>query len=90
MQQHDKLIENEQVFPILVITDVLVDFMFIFDILIRFGTTFVLKETHEVITNPILIAERFVIDSWRRFGADILDALPWDIVFFGNGSHSVI
>ncbi|CAF2722959.1 unnamed protein product [Rotaria sp. Silwood2] len=53
-------------------------------------TTFVLKETHEVITNPILIAERFVIDSWRRFGADILDALPWDIVFFGNGSHSVI
>jgi hypothetical protein len=48
-----------------------------------------LKETNEVITNPILIAKHFVIDSWRRFGADILGALPWDILFFGNGSHSV-
>ncbi|CAF5172708.1 unnamed protein product, partial [Rotaria sp. Silwood1] len=73
---------------VLVIIDVLVDFMFIFDILISFRTTFVLKETNEVITNPILIAKHFVIDSWRRFGADILGALPWDILFFGNGSHS--
>ena len=53
------------------------------------STTYVLKETNEVITNPILIAKHFVIDSWRRFGADILGALPWDILFFGNGSHSV-
>ena len=52
-------------------------------------TTFVLKETNEVITDPILIAKHFVIDSWRRFGADVLGALPWDILFFGNGSHSV-
>lgn len=58
--------------------------------MIYFRTTFVLKETNEVITNPILIAKHFVIDSWRRFGADILGALPWDILFFGNGSHSVI
>ncbi|CAF3402574.1 unnamed protein product [Rotaria sp. Silwood1] len=75
---------------VLVIIDVLVDFMFIFDILISFRTTFVLKETNEVITNPILIAKHFVIDSWRRFGADILGALPWDILFFGNGSHSTM
>ncbi|CAF3677107.1 unnamed protein product [Rotaria sordida] len=75
---------------VLVIIDVLVDFMFIFDILISFRTTFVLKETNEVITSPILIAKHFVIDSWRRFGADILGALPWDILFFGNGSHSTI
>jgi len=54
-----------------------------------FRTTFVLKETNEVITNPILIAKHFVIDSWRRFAADILGALPWDILFYGNGSHSV-
>ncbi|CAF3400709.1 unnamed protein product [Rotaria socialis] len=74
----------------LVIIDVLVDFMFIFDILISFRTTFVLKETNEVITNPILIAKHFVIDSWRRFAADILGALPWDILFFGNGSHWTI
>lgn len=53
-------------------------------------TTFVLRETNEVVTNPILIAKHFVIDSWRRFGADVLGALPWDILFFGNGSHSVI
>ena len=52
-------------------------------------TTFVLTETNEVITNPILIAKHFVIDSWRRFSADILSALPWDILFFGNGNHSV-
>jgi hypothetical protein len=57
---------------------------------IDFSTTYVLKETNEVVTNPILIAKHFVIDSWRRFGADILGALPWDILFFGNGSHSVI
>ncbi|CAF1431124.1 unnamed protein product [Adineta ricciae] len=75
---------------VLVIIDVLVDFMFIFDILISFRTTFVLKETNEVITNPILIAKHFVIDSWRRFAADILGALPWDILFFGNGSHSTM
>ncbi|CAF4052349.1 unnamed protein product [Rotaria magnacalcarata] len=75
---------------VLVIIDVLVDFMFIFDILISFRTTFFLKETNEVITNPILIAKHFVIDSWRRFGTDILGALPWDILFFGNGSHSTI
>jgi hypothetical protein len=49
----------------------------------------VLKETNEVITSPIIIAKHFVIDSWRRFGADILGALPWDILFYGNGSHSV-
>jgi hypothetical protein len=54
-----------------------------------FRTTFVLKETNEVITSPILIAKHFVIDSWKRFGADILGALPWDILFYGNGSHSV-
>ena len=54
-----------------------------------FRTTFVLKETNEVITNPILIAKHFVIDSWRRCGADILGALPWDIFVFGNGNHSV-
>ncbi|CAF1395631.1 unnamed protein product [Rotaria magnacalcarata] len=75
---------------VLVIIDVLVDFMFVFDILISFRTTFVLKETNEVITNPILIAKHFVFDSWRRFAADILGALPWDILFFGNGSHSTI
>ncbi|CAF3421185.1 unnamed protein product [Rotaria socialis] len=75
---------------VLVIIDVLVDFMFIFDILISFRTTFFLKETNEVITNPILIAKHFVIDSWKRFGTDILGALPWDILFFGNGSHSTI
>jgi hypothetical protein len=54
-----------------------------------FSTTFVLKETNEVITSPILIAKHFVLDSWRRFAADILGALPWDILFYGNGSHSV-
>lgn len=59
-------------------------------IAIDFRTTYVLKETNEVITNPILIAKHFVIDSWKRFGADVLGALPWDILFFGNGSHSVI
>ncbi|UJR08632.1 hypothetical protein I4U23_012891 [Adineta vaga] len=72
---------------VLVLIDVLVDTVFILDILISFRTTFVLKETNEVITNPILIARHFVIDSWRRFGADILGALPWDILFYGNGSH---
>ena len=54
-----------------------------------FRTTFVLKETNEVITSPILIAKHFVIDSWKRFAVDILGALPWDILFYGNGSHSV-
>ncbi|CAF2160816.1 unnamed protein product [Rotaria magnacalcarata] len=73
---------------VLVLTDVLVDMMFAFDILISFRTTFVLKETNEVITNPILIAKHFVIDSWKRFAVDILGALPWDILFYGNGSHS--
>ncbi|CAF1603901.1 unnamed protein product [Rotaria sp. Silwood1] len=73
---------------VLVIIDVLVDMMFILDILISFRTTFVLKETNEVITSPILIAKHFVIDSWKRFVVDILGALPWDILFYGNGSHS--
>ncbi|CAF3632096.1 unnamed protein product [Rotaria sordida] len=73
---------------VLIIVDVLVDMMFVFDILISFRTTFVLKETNEVITSSILIAKHFVIDSWRRFAIDILGALPWDILFYGNGSHS--
>ncbi|CAF1276792.1 unnamed protein product [Adineta ricciae] len=75
---------------LLVVIDVLVDTVFILDILISFRTTFVLKETNEVITSPILIAKHFVIDSWRRFGADVLGALPWDILFYGNGSHSTM
>ncbi|CAF3870877.1 unnamed protein product [Adineta steineri] len=74
----------------LILIDVLVDMVFILDILISFRTTFVLKETNEVITSPILIAKHFVIDNWRRFGADILGALPWDILFYGNGSHSTM
>ena len=63
--------------------------MKLFSLDLMFRTTFVLKETNEVITSPILIAKHFVIDSWQRFGADILGALPWDILFYGNGSHSV-
>jgi len=43
-----------------------------------------------VITDPILIAKHLVIDSWQYFSADVLGALPWDILFFGNGSHSTI
>ena len=54
-----------------------------------FRTIFVLKETNEVITNPILITKHFVTNPWRCFVADILSALSWDIPFFSDGNHSV-
>ncbi|CAE1284310.1 KCNH7 [Acanthosepion pharaonis] len=68
----------------LVIIDLLVDIMFIADILINFRTTFL--QNGEVASDPQLIAKHYV-KGW--FLIDAIAAIPFDLLLFGSGTSDV-
>ena len=68
----------------LVIIDLIVDVMFIADILINFRTTYL--HNGEVITDPQKIAINYV-KGW--FLIDAVAAIPFDLLLFGTGTSDV-
>ena len=68
----------------LVIVDLMVDLMFIADILINFRTTYV--ENGEVISDQQKIAVNY-IKGW--FVIDAFAAIPFDLLLFGSGTSDV-
>ena len=68
----------------LVIIDLIVDVMFIADILINFRTSFV--ASGEVVTDPQKIAINYV-KGW--FLIDAVAAIPFDLLLFGTGTSDV-
>ena len=68
----------------LVIIDLIVDVMFIADILINFRTTFL--QNGEVITDPQKIAINY-FKGW--FFIDAVAAIPFDLLLFGTGTSDV-
>ena len=69
----------------LVIIDLLVDVMFIIDILINFRTTYVNKND-EVISQPSRIAVHY-FKGW--FLIDVVAAIPFDLLMFGTEEDEV-
>ncbi|CAI9728411.1 potassium voltage-gated channel subfamily H member 7-like isoform X2 [Octopus vulgaris] len=69
----------------LVIIDLLVDIMFIADILINFRTTFL--QNGEVASDPQLIAKHYV-KGW--FLIDAIAAIPFDLLLFGSGTSDTM
>ncbi|ESO02998.1 hypothetical protein HELRODRAFT_80870 [Helobdella robusta] len=74
--------ETSSVDP-LVIVDVIIDIVFLFDIFINFRTTFLLNG--DVISDPQKIAINY-IKSW--FFIDAIAAIPFDLLLFGSGTSS--
>ena len=68
----------------LVIIDLIVDVMFIADILINFRTTYL--HNGEVLTDPQKIAVNYV-KGW--FLIDAVAAIPFDLLLFGTGTSEV-
>lgn len=68
----------------LVIIDLIVDLMFIADILINFRTTYL--HNGEVVTNQKKIAINYV-KGW--FVIDTIAAVPFDLLLFGSGTSDV-
>ncbi|XP_016385682.1 potassium voltage-gated channel subfamily H member 6-like [Sinocyclocheilus rhinocerous] len=64
------------------VVDLVVDVMFIFDILINFRTTYV-NHNDEVVSNPTRIAQHY-FKGW--FLIDIVAAIPFDLLIFRSGS----
>ncbi|TRY79578.1 hypothetical protein TCAL_11195 [Tigriopus californicus] len=64
----------------IVIIDLLVDIMFIIDILINFRTTYV-SENDEVVSTPSKIAVHY-FRGW--FIIDLVAAIPFDLLLFGS------
>lgn len=75
--------DSKQADP-LVIIDLLVDIMFIADILINFRTTYV--HNGEVVSNPQKIAVNY-LKGW--FIIDAVAAIPFDLLLFGSGTSDV-
>ena len=75
--------ESNQADP-LVIVDLIVDIMFIADILINFRTTYV--HNGEVVSDPQKIAINYV-KGW--FLLDAIAAIPFDLLLFGTGNSDV-
>ena len=68
----------------LVIIDLMVDLMFIADIIINFRTTYL--QNGEVVTNQKKIAINYV-KGW--FVIDTIAAIPFDLLLFGSGTTDV-
>ncbi|XP_072105771.1 potassium voltage-gated channel subfamily H member 6a isoform X5 [Mobula birostris] len=66
----------------LAIVDLIVDIMFIIDIIINFRTTYV-NENDEVVSHPAKIAIHY-FKGW--FLIDIVAAIPFDLLIFRSGS----
>uniref|UniRef100_A0A673ME15 Potassium voltage-gated channel, subfamily H (eag-related), member 6b n=1 Tax=Sinocyclocheilus rhinocerous TaxID=307959 RepID=A0A673ME15_9TELE len=64
------------------VVDVIVDVLFIIDIIVTFRTTYV-NHNDEVVTHPKLIAIHY-IKGW--FLIDIVAAIPFDLLIFSSGS----
>lgn len=67
------------------VVDLVVDVMFIIDILINFRTTYV-NHNDEVVSNPARIAQHY-FKGW--FLIDIVAAIPFDLLIFRSGSDEV-
>ncbi|KAM4705245.1 voltage-gated inwardly rectifying potassium channel KCNH2-like [Rhinophrynus dorsalis] len=65
------------------IVDLMVDIMFIIDILINFRTTYV-NSNEEVVSHPGKIAIHY-FKGW--FLIDMVAAIPFDLLIFGSGSE---
>lgn len=74
---------DTQAYPLVVI-DLVVDIMFIADILINFRTTYL--DNGEVVTDPAKIAVTYV-KGW--FVVDSVAAVPVDLLLFGTGTSDV-
>lgn len=68
----------------LAIIDLLLDIMFIADILINFRTTYI--SDGEIITDPRKIARNYA-KGW--FVIDAVAAIPFDLIFSGLGTSEV-
>ncbi|XP_006867092.1 PREDICTED: potassium voltage-gated channel subfamily H member 7 [Chrysochloris asiatica] len=64
------------------VVDLIVDIMFIIDILINFRTTYV-NQNEEVVSDPTKIAIHY-FKGW--FLIDMVAAIPFDLLIFGSGS----
>ncbi|XP_026000267.1 voltage-gated inwardly rectifying potassium channel KCNH7 isoform X1 [Astatotilapia calliptera] len=64
------------------VVDLIVDIMFIIDILINFRTTYV-NQNEEVVSHPAKIAIHY-FKGW--FLIDMVAAIPFDLLIFGSGS----
>uniref|UniRef100_A0A671XJA9 Potassium voltage-gated channel subfamily H member 7 n=1 Tax=Sparus aurata TaxID=8175 RepID=A0A671XJA9_SPAAU len=64
------------------VVDLMVDIMFIIDILINFRTTYV-NHNEEVVSDPAKIAIHY-FKGW--FLIDMVAAIPFDLLIFGSGS----
>ncbi|KAM8857926.1 voltage-gated inwardly rectifying potassium channel KCNH7 [Synchiropus picturatus] len=64
------------------VVDLMVDIMFIIDILINFRTTYV-NHNEEVVSHPAKIAIHY-FKGW--FLIDMVAAIPFDLLIFGSGS----
>lgn len=67
------------------VVDLIVDIMFIVDILINFRTTYV-NANEEVVSHPAKIAIHY-FKGW--FLIDMVAAIPFDLLIFGSGSDEV-
>uniref|UniRef100_A0A7M4DZK2 Potassium voltage-gated channel subfamily H member 6 n=1 Tax=Crocodylus porosus TaxID=8502 RepID=A0A7M4DZK2_CROPO len=65
------------------VVDLIVDIMFIIDILINFRTTYV-NSNEEVVSHPAKIATHY-FKGW--FLIDMVAAIPFDLLIFGSGSE---
>ncbi|XP_028837265.1 potassium voltage-gated channel subfamily H member 7 isoform X3 [Denticeps clupeoides] len=65
------------------VVDLIVDIMFIVDILINFRTTYV-NLNEEVVSHPVKIAVHY-FKGW--FLIDMVAAIPFDLLIFGSGSE---
>ncbi|XP_027019887.1 potassium voltage-gated channel subfamily H member 7 isoform X1 [Tachysurus fulvidraco] len=65
------------------VVDLMVDIMFIIDILINFRTTYV-NSNEEVVSHPGKIAVHY-FKGW--FLIDMVAAIPFDLLIFGSGSE---
>ncbi|TTH38816.1 Potassium voltage-gated channel subfamily H member 7 [Bagarius yarrelli] len=65
------------------VVDLIVDIMFIVDILINFRTTYV-NANDEVVSHPARIAVHY-FKGW--FLIDMVAAIPFDLLIFGSGSE---
>ncbi|XP_034415202.1 potassium voltage-gated channel subfamily H member 6 [Cyclopterus lumpus] len=67
------------------VADLLVDVLFIVDIVINLRTTYV-DQNDEVVTLPSRIAKHY-IKGW--FPIDLFAAIPFDLIIYGSGSDEV-
>ncbi|XP_069815376.1 voltage-gated inwardly rectifying potassium channel KCNH2 isoform X2 [Dendropsophus ebraccatus] len=68
------------------VVDLMVDIMFIIDILINFRTTYV-NTNEEVVSHPGKIAIHY-FKGW--FLIDMVAAIPFDLLIFGSGSEELM